>query len=87
MLHTILQLEKMAALCQIFAKWGMMVGTTASYMARMAQEEEGFPALLDMGGDKEEDNGGPIDSTPSNSLLDVKLAARICMYLSTINLS
>ena len=87
MLRTILRLEKMAALCQIFAKRGMMVGTTASYMARMAQEEEGFPAPLDMEGDEEEDDGGPIDGTPSNSLSDVKLAARICMYLFTINLS
>ena len=81
MLRTILQLEKMATLCQIFAKWGMMVGTTASYMARMAQEEEGVPAPLDMGGDEDEEyDGGPIDGTPSNSLLDVKLAARIHMY-------
>ncbi|KAF8800253.1 hypothetical protein BYT27DRAFT_7227560 [Phlegmacium glaucopus] len=88
MLCTILRLEKMAALHQIFAKQGMMAGTMASYMARMAQENEEVLALLDMeselvnnndhGQDNEddEDDGGPIDGTPSNSLSDVNIHPR-----------
>jgi len=90
MLHTILRLEKMAALHQIFAKWGMMVGTTASYMARMPREEEEVPEVSDVEGSHgqdDEDDGGPVDGTLSNSLSDIKLATRICMYLFTINLS
>jgi hypothetical protein len=87
-------MEKMAALHQIFTTQGMMAGTTASYMARMAQEEAEVLAPSDVESDHghgqdddddDEDDGGPIDSTPSNSLSDVKLATRIRMYFFIVN--
>lgn len=89
MLCTILRLEKMAALHQIFKAQGMMAGTTASYMARMVQEEEeevGPPLTTEDGQDDEDesDDGGPVDGTPSDSMSDIKLAARICMYMSIL---
>jgi len=81
MLRTILWLDKMAALRQIFAKQGMMAGTTSSYMARGVQDDE--KALADVEQDDEDDDGGPIDGILSNSLSDVKLAAKICEYSLT----
>ncbi len=81
MLRTILWLDKMAALRQIFAKQGMMAGTTSSYMARGVQEDE--KALAGVEQDDEDDDGGPIDGIPSNSLSDIKLAAKIREYSLT----
>jgi len=81
MLRTILRLDKMAALRQIFAKRGMMAGTTSSYMARGVQEDE--KALAGVEQDDEDDDGGPIDGIPSNSLSDIKLAAKIREYSLT----
>jgi hypothetical protein len=94
MLRTVLRMEKMAALHQIFTTQGMMAGTTASYMARMAQEEAEVLAPSDVESDHghgqdddddDEDDGGPIDGTPLNSLSDVKLATRIRMYFFIVN--
>jgi hypothetical protein len=95
MLRTILRLEKMAALRRIFGKRGMLTGTTASYMARTVREDAVPAPLSDTEGDDghtgghdqaeedvdEGDDGGPIDGMPSDSLSDVKLAARIRKYL------
>jgi hypothetical protein len=101
MLRTILRLEKMAALRQIFEKQGMLKGTTASYMAQAGMAREEAVLALSSGGtegddcnhDDDEgddgDDGGPIDGMPTtrDSLSDVKLAARIRKHLLTVNLS
>jgi len=97
MLRTILQLDKMAALRQIFVKRGMMTGTTSSYMARI--EEVAAPSDVESEhehrqddnedeneDDDEEDDGGLIDGTPLNSLSHIKLAARIRVYLVMVTL-
>jgi hypothetical protein len=95
MLRTILWLDKMAALRRIFVKRGMMTGTTSSYMARIEEvaalsdvesEHENGHRQDDNKEDDKEDDGGPIDGTPLNSLSDIKLAARICVYLVMVTL-
>ena len=94
MLRTILQMEKLAALHQIFKARGMMRGKTTSYMAKVAQQEEtDVLAASDVEGDNgdghdeedEEDDGGPIDDVALNSLSDIKLASRIHAYLNLMS--
>lgn len=94
MLCTILQMEKLVALHQIFKAWGMMRGKTTSYMAKVAQwEETDVLAASDVEGDDsdshdnkyEEDSGRPIDDVASNSLSDIREASRICVYLNLMN--
>jgi len=61
MLRTILWLDKMAALCQIFVKQGMMADTTSSYMARI--EEVVAPS------DVEHENGHRQDDDKGDDAL------------------
>lgn len=75
MLRMIVRLGKMTALQQIFGGQGMLVGTTSSYMAGMVQKGEGRLSESDSI-PMDEDDGGPVDSSPSNALSDVKLASR-----------
>lgn len=78
MLRTIVRLDKMTALWQIFGGQGMLVGTTSSYMAGMVQKGEGHLSESDSipMDEDDEDDGGPVDGSPSNALSDVKLASR-----------
>jgi hypothetical protein len=78
MLCTIVRLDKMTALWQIFDGQGMLVGTTSSYMAGMVQKGESDADSIPMDED-DEDNGGPVDGSPSNVLSDVKLASQTRM--------
>ena len=87
MLCTILRLEKMGILQQIFNGRTMLRGTTSSYMAGMVQESEDVLSessdannTLVNDEDSDEEDGGPVDGSPSNSMSDVKLASRIRMY-------
>ena len=47
MLQNLVQMDKMAALRSKFAKMGMLVGTTASYMVQMKAEDENVIAEED----------------------------------------
>jgi hypothetical protein len=77
MLCTIVRSEKMAALRQIFDGQGMLAGTTLLYIAGVVQKEKGLLSNADniLVDEEDEDDGGPVDGTPSNALLDVKLAS------------
>jgi hypothetical protein len=86
MLQILVQMDKMAALRHKFAKMGMLVGTTASYMARIKAEDEDVIAeedeleFRDNGDDDEE----PMAGNPSNVMSDVKLASRYGMSYTSL---
>jgi hypothetical protein len=90
MLRILVRMDKMAALQHKFAKMGMLVGTTASYMAQMKAEDEDVIAeedeFRDSGDDDEPMAGNPSDDAMS----DVKLTSRYGMsytsFLSTLEL-
>ena len=55
MLCTIIQLEKLAALCRRYLREGMLVGSTASHFAEDGDDEQ---VALGSGDDKLEEDGG-----------------------------
>ena len=73
-----------------FAKMGMLVGTTASYMVRMKAEDEDVIAKEDEFHDSGDDDEEPMASKPSDAMSDVKLTLRYGMsytsFLSTFEL-
>lgn len=69
----------MAALRHKFAKMGMLVGTTASYMARMKAEDEDIIPEDDEFHDNGDDDEKPMAGIPSDAMSDVKLASRCGM--------
>ena len=81
MLRTICRMEKMAALRRVFAKQGMLVGSTSSYVAGtlIANEDAGVNENKDDDADHvEEEECGPVHSCPVPSdVFSVKLAATI----------
>ena len=79
MLRILVQMDKMAALQHKFAKMGMLVGTTASYMARMKAEGEDIIPEDDEFRDNGDDDEKPMAGIPSDAMSDVKLASRCGM--------
>ena len=80
-------MDKMAALRCKFAEMGMLVGTTASYMARMKAEDsdEDVIAEEDEFRDNGDDNEEPMAGNPSDAMSDVKLTSRYGMlYTSSL---
>ena len=88
MLQILVRMDKMAALRRKFAKMGMLVGTTASYMARMKAEDSEGDVIAE--GDEFRDNGDddeePMVGNPSESdaMFDVKLASRYGMSYTSL---
>lgn len=88
MLQILVRMDKMAALRRKFAKMGMLVGTTASYMARMKAEDKDGDVIAE--GDEFHDNGDddeePMVGNPSESdaMFDVKLAPRCGMSYTSL---
>ena len=75
-------MEKMASLERLFIAQGMMQGTTASYMAKVIQQEEDVPEANlrqacneiiagENDNENDEDDGGPVNLPPSDSLCEV----------------
>ncbi len=79
MLRILVRMDKMAALRHKFAKMGMLVGTTASYMARMKAEGEDIIPEDDEFRDNGNDDKKPMAGIPSDAMSDVKLASRCGM--------
>jgi hypothetical protein len=85
MLRILVRMNKMDALCRIFTRMGMMVGTTSSYIAGGAEVSD---KQEQVSGDTQDDieenlnnDVGPAPGAPSDpSLFDVKLASRIREY-------
>ena len=70
MLRILVRMDKMAALQRKFAKMGMLVGTTASYMARMKAEDEDVIAEEDEFRDSGDDDEEPMHlENPKLSIL------------------
>jgi len=81
MLQTIMRMDKIAALRQVFLDRGMLVGSTSSYMAGVRAEEDFAVAHIASGvtkpEDEEEDEDGPEPGDPASGVLSiVKLAQR-----------
>jgi hypothetical protein len=90
MLWILVRMDKMAALQHKFAKMGMLVGTTASYMVQMKAEDEDVIAKEDEFCDSGDDDEEPMAGNPSDAMSDVKLTSRYGMsytsFLSTFEL-
>ena len=75
MLQIIVQMEKMATLCQIFADHGMLFGTTSLY--RVGVRAPADPSNTNTDVDSEDDSGGPEPGDPTHGALSiVKLALK-----------
>src|ERR1700678_582553 len=70
MLWILVRMDKMAALQHKFAKMGMLVGTTASYMAQMKAEDEDVIAEEDEFRDSGDDDEEPMAGNPSDAMSD-----------------
>ncbi|KAF8205468.1 hypothetical protein K438DRAFT_1963910 [Mycena galopus ATCC 62051] len=70
MLHIICRLDKMAAICSIFAIQGMMAGSTSSYAAMVLRGESPQPP----GADEDSDDDDEGDVPGPRSLSSVELA-------------
>ena len=79
-------MNKMAVLRSKFAKMGMLVGTTASYMVQMKAEDENAIAEEDEFHDNGDDNKEPIAASgnPPNAMSDVKLTLRCSMLYTSL---
>ena len=70
MLCTILWLDKLEALRCIFAKQGMMEGSTSSYTEKFLQGEQPQP-LSDLNGDDEDRDLGPVSGPKVHSSIEL----------------
>jgi hypothetical protein len=93
MLRTLVRMDKMAALRQIFSDRGMLVGTTASFMASniISEAQKETSCSLDVASEEEQeddddDDGGPVQGDPTPALFVVNLAAKFRVYTSIIAL-
>jgi len=57
MLQTITRLDKLAALCRIFLKKGMLIGTTAAYIAQLLSEMDADDEGLGTTEEEDEEKG------------------------------
>jgi hypothetical protein len=81
MLQIILQMEKMAALHQIFSDCGMLAGTVSSYMAGVKADEERLLASGNTDEKDEEDfDGSPVSGDQTSALSVVKLTSKFGMF-------
>ncbi|KAF8802530.1 hypothetical protein BYT27DRAFT_7226421 [Phlegmacium glaucopus] len=81
MLRTIVRMDKMASLRQIFLDRGMLFGSTSSYMAgaRTGEDNTGGGAVFDdASGDEveEDDEAAQLGEQVQGSFFDVKLASK-----------
>jgi hypothetical protein len=83
-------MNRMAVLHQILLNHRMLVGTMASYMAGIViyEDQKETSCSLDVAGedDKDGDNGGPTQDDLTTALFAVTLAAKFCIYTSTVTL-
>ena len=89
MLKTLVRLDKMAALCQIFSHIGMLAGSMSShYLANTKTEnDDDFSDMQGVDGDVGEDDednkdkdSGAAEGTQGSILCDVKLATKSCTF-------
>jgi hypothetical protein len=80
MLRTLVRMDKMEALRRKLTKMGMLVGTTSSYMMSQMKTEENDDHTSDTEimspVDDEDDDGGPVPGCATDTMSDIKLAAR-----------
>jgi hypothetical protein len=90
MLRTIVRMEKIMALRRVFSDRGMLVGTTASYMASIkVQQDQSSTNTSNIASEadgEEEDDGGPVAGDPTNTLFIVNLATKFGASISIIAL-
>jgi hypothetical protein len=90
MLQTIVRMEKIMVLCQVFSDRGILVGTTASYMVSIkVQQDQSSTNTSNIASEadgEKEDDGGPVAGDPTNTLFIVNLVTKFGASISIIAL-